>query len=220
MPPTGATPALDDQRFTALIEQAAPKLRSFAQRLCGDGTDADDVLQEALAKAWRLRASFDAGRTRPIGQASATQSVGRQDAEPQDAEPQGVEPRSSEPRSVDLHARAAAWLQRIVFTTFCDLRATRRRQPASSGDDLQSRPAPAATCRTELRDELKHTLTRLPEMERTLLLAFHRDGLSVRELAQHHELPLNTVKSHLHRARRRLHQTHVRPAHGEGGTCS
>jgi RNA polymerase sigma-70 factor (ECF subfamily) len=85
----------------------------------------------------------------------------------------------------------------------CDHRARGRRQPPTS-DALQAAPAPSVPCPTELRDELRHRLAALPDVERLLLLGFHRDELSLKQLADRHQLPVNTVKSHLHRARRRL----------------
>jgi RNA polymerase sigma-70 factor (ECF subfamily) len=38
-----------------------PQLKSFARRLCGDGANADDIAQAALARAWRFRGSFGSG---------------------------------------------------------------------------------------------------------------------------------------------------------------
>lgn len=38
-----------------------PFLRAFARTLCGDRDEADDLCQEALAKAWQSSASFERG---------------------------------------------------------------------------------------------------------------------------------------------------------------
>ncbi len=38
-----------------------PSMRAFARSLCGDPIRADDLVQEALAKAWRSRDSFQMG---------------------------------------------------------------------------------------------------------------------------------------------------------------
>jgi RNA polymerase sigma-70 factor, ECF subfamily len=103
--------------------------------------------------------------------------------------------------SFDAAQNGVAWLHRAACRVFCDHRAQLRRQPRATA------PAEAAAtppCQVELADELQHRLAGLTELERTLLLAFHRDGMSLQELANGHGLPLNTVKSHLHRARRRL----------------
>jgi RNA polymerase sigma-70 factor (ECF subfamily) len=41
--------------------RAIPHLRAFARSLCNDPTQADDLAQEALAKAWKARDSFEPG---------------------------------------------------------------------------------------------------------------------------------------------------------------
>ena len=45
------------QELTALI----PHLRAFARSLCGNATLADDVVQDALVKAWAARLSYKPG---------------------------------------------------------------------------------------------------------------------------------------------------------------
>lgn len=68
--PTGVTPkGADEPRETAASEAGfrqqlvavIPHLRAFARSLCKDPTQADDLAQEALAKAWKARASFEPG---------------------------------------------------------------------------------------------------------------------------------------------------------------
>ena len=151
-----------ETRFAALLQQHRERLLGFLRRLCVADADAEDVLQETLAKVWRLRASFD---------------------------PDG---------------NAEGWLLQAAFRTFCDHRARRRRAVPGSATEPDALPAPSGPCAVELRDEVARTLAALPAIERELLLGFHRDGLSLRELAERHALPVNTVKSHLHRARQRL----------------
>lgn len=53
-------------------------------------------------------------------------------------------------------------------------------------------------------DELTRTLATLPTREREVLLRAHRDGESLRTIAATYGVPVNTVKSWLHRARRRV----------------
>lgn len=159
MPAIPAQP-LTDEAFAAFLQQELPELRAFVRRLCPAPADADDVVQETMAKVWRLRAGFDATRN------------GR------------------------------AWLQQAAFRCFCDHR--RRRAGAPPAIDVADVPAAPVACSHELADELQLRLQRVSELERALLLGFHRDGRSLRELAERHGLPVNTVKSQLHRARLRL----------------
>ena len=160
MPP-GTAAAIDDRSLAELLHRNQPALRRFLRQLCGNHSDADDVLQDTLTKVWRLRHTYDASQN------------------------------------------GDAWLRQAAFRSFCDRRRRERRQPQVT-DAISSRPAAPTACRAELHDELQHRLRLLPLIERELLLGFHRDGLALHELAQRFQLPINTVKSHLHRARRRL----------------
>lgn len=108
-------------------------------------------------------------------------------------------------RSFDPDGNGRAWLLQAAFRCFCDHRRRQRRQlPGASFDGPLT--APTHGCPVELRDELEHRLEPLSPIERTLLIGFHGQGRSLQELARVHGMPLNTVKSHLHRARRRLQE--------------
>lgn len=107
--------------------------------------------------------------------------------------------------SYDPDQNGEAWLLQAAFRCFCDHRARGRRQVPTE-PSAEAAPAPPRACPVELRDELQRCLATLAPIERELLLGFHRDHLSLRELAARHELPLNTVKSHLHRARARMEE--------------
>jgi len=50
-----------DGQFKAGLIDLIPFLRAFARTLCGNPEAADDLAQEALAKAWQARGSFAAG---------------------------------------------------------------------------------------------------------------------------------------------------------------
>ncbi len=161
MPAGIVSPTVDDAAFAAFLQSAEPAARQMLRRLCASAIDADDVLQETLAKVWRLRATFDPGRN------------------------------------------GAAWLQQAAFRCFCDHRRRQQRQPRTNGA-AETTLAPDPADATAIREEVQHRLAALPPLERELLLGFHAAGRSLRELAQDHGLPVNTVKSHLHRARQRL----------------
>ena len=59
-PKPGMKPA-DEATFKNELVAAIPHLRAFARSLCNDPTQADDLAQEALAKAWKARDSFEPG---------------------------------------------------------------------------------------------------------------------------------------------------------------
>ncbi len=53
--------ALDDDAFRVELGAVIPHLRAFARSLSGARDLADDLVQEALLKAWNARARFQAG---------------------------------------------------------------------------------------------------------------------------------------------------------------
>ena len=57
---SGANGDLEAQ-FKADLVALIPHLRAFARTMTGNSTEADDLAQEALAKAWRRRDSFTMG---------------------------------------------------------------------------------------------------------------------------------------------------------------
>ncbi len=50
-----------DHAFKAELTALIPHMRAFARSLCRDRTQADDLAQEALLKAWNSRASYQMG---------------------------------------------------------------------------------------------------------------------------------------------------------------
>jgi RNA polymerase sigma-70 factor (ECF subfamily) len=56
-PPTAGDPRAFERQLVALI----PQMRTFARSLCKDATSADDLAQDALAKAWKSRGSYQMG---------------------------------------------------------------------------------------------------------------------------------------------------------------
>jgi RNA polymerase sigma-70 factor (ECF subfamily) len=56
----------------------------------------------------------------------------------------------------------------------------------------------------ELRDRLEKAIARLPDQYRLLVAAHYLEGVQYEELAEALRLPLGTVKTQLHRAKRQL----------------
>lgn len=52
---------IDDDHFRRELIALIPSLRAFSRSLCGHRELADDIAQEALAKAWEARATYEAG---------------------------------------------------------------------------------------------------------------------------------------------------------------
>lgn len=56
-----STAAMDADGFKDQLIESIPALRAYARSLTGSADRADDLVQEALTKAWAARASFQAG---------------------------------------------------------------------------------------------------------------------------------------------------------------
>lgn len=58
---SGDASSVAEPGFRDQLVSVIPHLRAFARSLCKDPTQADDLAQEALAKAWKARDSFEPG---------------------------------------------------------------------------------------------------------------------------------------------------------------
>jgi RNA polymerase sigma-70 factor (ECF subfamily) len=106
--------------------------------------------------------------------------------------------------SHDGKRKVEAWLNGIAFRVFLDQRKARTRRPECLGDAVDELASARALPDPEERERLENALGRLGEIEKRILLLFHGEGRSVAEISGELGLPEGTVKSHLHRARRRI----------------
>lgn len=100
------------------------------------------------------------------------------------------------------------WLAKTALNVCVDHRARRAREAAScereAASDEPFEPAAAPDTHVEEREHVALLLAKLSRVERDVLVRFHQRGESVREIAEALGLAEGTVKSHLHRARKRL----------------
>ena len=110
--------------------------------------------------------------------------------------------------------RFSTWLFTIGYRV-C-LNSMRRRRALTGGDiDFASMPTSSPEADFEvaeseeasrLRELVWSAVERLSEPQRATVLLFYRHEQSCQEIAQVLQMPLATVKSHLHRARARLRE--------------
>jgi RNA polymerase sigma-70 factor (ECF subfamily) len=115
----------------------------------------------------------------------------------------------------------STWLTRIVVNEALGrVRAQKRRRNQLEGagvavlDDYrealmrgsEARPPDAALAREQMRLLLEQAVAALPETFRTVFVLREVEGLSGEETAEALDLPVATVKTRLHRARRKLQQ--------------
>ena len=172
---------MNKTKFEQLFESSHAKVRRFALGLCRNSSDADDLVQEAYVRAFR---HFD------------------------------------EERDTSTFEN---WLFKITKNLYLDLRRSRNRRPeplSLTNDEMPSDysdylvdPTPNAEdmmISNEADPAMTHALTSLSEHDRQLLIMTHIEDLSYRQIAVRLDIPLTSVRSRIHRARKRLRSAYFR----------
>jgi RNA polymerase sigma-70 factor, ECF subfamily len=164
----------DLSAFEPLVERYRQRVWRLAYNVLRDREDAWDAAQEAFTRAWQALGSFKG------------------------------------------ESAFYTWLFRITMNVAHD----RLRQRAASGRafgtervseeemgrvivDHETMPDDAAA-RREQRDRIVQALDALPPPHRTIIMLSDLEGLSYREIAEVLDVPMGTVMSRLHNARKRL----------------
>jgi RNA polymerase sigma-70 factor, ECF subfamily len=107
-------------------------------------------------------------------------------------------------------ARLSTWLYRIVINILSQERP--ERTMSLDAQDADERPVvqPAADDRAfgdlVLKDRLQKAIERLPVQYQVLINGHYLKGMRYEDLADALDMPMGTVKTHLHRAKRQLRQ--------------
>ncbi len=168
----------DREAFRAIMQRCNQRLFRIARAVLRDDTEAEDVLQEAYARAFVAFAGFRG------------------------------------------EAGVATWLTRIVLNEAHG--RLRRRRATLDLDELEAAQASAQVvtfpgrlasedpeadaARAQVRRMLEQAVDELPEAFRLVFILREIEELSVEETATHLGLKPETVKTRLHRARRRLRE--------------
>lgn len=99
--------------------------------------------------------------------------------------------------------RFRSWLFGIAHRAFADTLRTSYKEPGRVEFDLDDLPA-AASEEEDVNEALYPNLAKLPPIEREVLMLFYLQELSMDEMSVALAIPIGTVKSRLHRARRLL----------------
>jgi RNA polymerase sigma-70 factor (ECF subfamily) len=105
------------------------------------------------------------------------------------------------------HSRFRAWLVRISFRLALDHgRSTRRREERETAwaTDPAKPTAEDIAASNEFAQRLEKAVEALPEKSRLVLILTSIDGHSLEEVGELLQLPVGTVKSRLHSARKQL----------------
>jgi RNA polymerase sigma-70 factor (ECF subfamily) len=111
----------------------------------------------------------------------------------------------------DTRYRFSTWVFTIAKRLYVN--AMQKQKPAYDTDTVNLRggrgPSPATRTladetRDNVRDVLDLALEELSPQQREIILLFHQQHWPITQIAEHLEMPEGTVKSHLHRARKRM----------------
>jgi RNA polymerase sigma-70 factor (ECF subfamily) len=107
-------------------------------------------------------------------------------------------------------ARLSTWIYRIVANVCSEARGRTRVEvpldPGGDGRRIEPASQDEAFAGIEVRDRIEKALAQLPEPYRMIVAAHHLQGMQYEALAEALNMPLGTVKTHLHRAKRRLRE--------------
>jgi RNA polymerase sigma-70 factor, ECF subfamily len=164
----------DLSAFEPLVEKYRQRVWRLALRVVRDQEEAWDVAQEAFVRAWQALPNFRGQST------------------------------------------FYTWLFRIVVNVASDRLRQRGARERAFGAERVSEEEMARTmadpgvtpdetaARGQQRERIMRGLDALPEHHRTIIMLSDLEGLSYREIAEVLQIPMGTVMSRLHNARRRL----------------
>lgn len=115
----------------------------------------------------------------------------------------------------EFRSRLSTWIGTIAFNACVNFLQKKRNVPVgdlfgadeTALENLSADSPPTPEDMLIKKQEAKHltaAIGQLPAAQKTALLLFHHDDMSLDEIAQILGVPVNTVKSHLYRARKNL----------------
>lgn len=156
----------DEQAIAALYDRYGSALYAVAYRIVGQRADAEDVVVEALAQAWREATRFEASRGSVAGWLTMI----------------------ARSRALDV-VRARARRERITATAAAD-----QSQGSPAMGDWQADPADSYD-HTERRGRVQKALQTLSPPQRQAIELAYFEGLSQSEIAERLQEPLGTIKT-------------------------
>jgi RNA polymerase sigma-70 factor, ECF subfamily len=101
---------------------------------------------------------------------------------------------------IENPSHATWWLRRAICHRCIDEARRRKMRPRISLDAVAEPPAENRQADTLLRDRIRRLIESLPESARAVVLLRYQEDLDPSEIADILNMPVSTVKSHLHRS--------------------
>ncbi len=113
----------------------------------------------------------------------------------------------------DTRFRFSTWVYTIARRLFLNEAQRQRPRTGQTAMETQSDDGELPTEASAQQETMRHlrtildaALAVLPPLQREIVLLYHQQGWPVADISAHLAMPEGTVKSHLFRARRRMHQ--------------
>jgi RNA polymerase sigma-70 factor (ECF subfamily) len=169
----------DERSFAYLVQLYTPKLYRVVRRMSSDSSEAEAIVQEAFLRAWRSL------RTWKIKQLDSGESP--------------HQPFFSFLVTIALNLGRDRW-RKERFLDFGDPETSLRWVPDPT-------PGPEILLETkETLQALAQAVSTLPQPYRIVIALRYDAEMSYEEISQALDLPINTVRTHLHRAKEALRQ--------------
>ncbi len=178
----------DERAIGQLYDRYGGVLYAVAYRIVGQRADAEEVVLDAFAQAWREAPRFEAGRGSVAGWLTMI----------------------ARSRALDL-VRARSRRDRMTASAAAE-------QPNTSPAMSEFRPDPATTLdHDERRRQVAQALQTLSPPQRQAIELAYFEGLSQSEIAERLQEPLGTVKTRVRLGMQKLREC-LRPFYFERGT--
>ena len=103
-------------------------------------------------------------------------------------------------RQIDSPAHATWWLRRAICHRCIDEARKRRLRPRIHLEEVPEPSTEAAEPDPLLHDRLRALIADLPENARTVVILRYQEDLDPSDISKLLNMPISTVKSHLHRS--------------------
>ena len=103
-------------------------------------------------------------------------------------------------RQIESGAHLVSWLRRVTVNRCIDRVRKRKREALTSLEDAPEPATPASRDDPMASHRLRRLVASLPEKQRAIVILRYQEDLDPTEIAEALEMPVNTVKSKLHRA--------------------
>ena len=177
------------EQFEALVREHQGLVFRTLTRLTGSGAQVEDLAQEVFLRLYRALPHFRGDSTMSTYMYRIVVNVAQDEWKRRRKERSHI---ASEPAGAEGESEAG-WIENFA------------------GDELQEhgRNPEQRMVDAEVQAAVEAAMAELPEMERTVLVLYHQEECSYEGIAAVLGMPINTVRTHLHRGRKRLSEVLV-----------